>query len=418
MGSHSPFTSSYSKGLLFLKPTLLQERELKTNVIDHLKSSLSRALDIFYPLAGRHAMIEYDDKTTSFFIDCNNLGAQFVHAAADGVTVADILDSVYVPQIVDSFFLLNRVPNFEGISKPLLSVQVTELVDGFFIGCTVIHAVADGTSFWHFFNTWSEISRGSGIKLQEFPIFERSLFDGIINFPVRLPNPHKENADGFVSPQLKQRFFHFTKEKIAQLKTEANAEMGTDKISSLQALMGHFWRCVTRSRCLDADQEVKYLVAVGARQRMHPPLPKHYFGNAVQAGIVLSRAGELVEHGHGWAAWRINNMIASKTPEEVRKYLGDWAKNPWRLGNFSSSSNTILLTGSSPWFNVYGNDFGWGRPVAVRSGAAQKLDGKLNVLPGKEEGSIDFEACFLPQTLDAMAEDADFMEAVGRGHMN
>jgi len=54
----------------------------------------------------------------------------------------------------------------------------------------------------------------------------------------------------------------------------------------------------------------------------------------------------------------------------------------------------------------------------VRSGAAQKLDEKLNVLPGKEEGSIDFEACFLPQTLEAMAEDADFMEAVGRGHMN
>ncbi|GLT67436.1 hypothetical protein SLA2020_397470 [Shorea laevis] len=66
-------------------------------------------------------------------------------------------------------------------------------------------------------------------------------------------------------------------------------------------------------------------------------------------------------------------MIASKTAEELSKFLDDWVKNPWWLGKFSSSSNTMLLAGSSRWFNVYGNDFGWGRPVAVRSGTAQLM---------------------------------------------
>ena len=105
-----------------------------------------------------------DDKSTSFFVDCNNLGAQFVHAVANDVTVADILDPIYVPDIVNSFFLMNGILNHQGTSKPLLAVQVTELIDGIFIGCTLNHCVVDGSSFWHFFNTWSEISRGNNIN--------------------------------------------------------------------------------------------------------------------------------------------------------------------------------------------------------------------------------------------------------------
>ncbi|KAF3952932.1 hypothetical protein CMV_021569 [Castanea mollissima] len=401
------------RGLIFLKPTTSQEQQLEeNNVIHHLQSSLSRTLDIFYPLAGRLAMIENsEDNTTSFFIDCNNHGAQFVHAAAEGTTMADILEPIYLPQIVDSFFLMNYVLNCEGISKPLLSVQVTELVDCIFIGCTLNHAVCDGTTFWHFFNTWSEISRGTCEKLQPHPIFERSHFDGIINFPVHIPNILEEKTQKLVPPPLKQRYFHFTKEKIAELKAKANNEMGTDRISSLQALLGHFWRSVTRSRCLEADEEVKCTIAMGTRQRMQPPLPKQHFGNAVDAERVTSTAGELIEHGLGWAAWRINNVLASKTPHEVRKFLDEWVKNP-RMVNFSGPIINTLLLGSSPRHNVYGNDFGWGKPVALRSGAGTKFDGRLLVFPGKEEGSIDFEACLFAETLEAMGEDAEFMEAV------
>ena len=110
------------RGLLFVKPTSSQEKQLdeENNMIDHLASSFSRALNIFYPLAGRLAMIENnEDDTASFFIDCNNQGAQFVHAAADGITMADILVPIDDPQIVDSLLLMNNVLNYEGISTPI-----------------------------------------------------------------------------------------------------------------------------------------------------------------------------------------------------------------------------------------------------------------------------------------------------------
>jgi len=118
-------------------------------------------------------------------------------------------------------------------------VQVTELVDGILIGCSENHAVADATTFQHFFNTWSEISRGNCDNLQPHPIIERNFFDGIINFPIQVPSPLKVKAERFIPKPLQRRYFHFTKEKIAELKAEANnIEMGTDRISSLQAVVG------------------------------------------------------------------------------------------------------------------------------------------------------------------------------------
>ncbi|XP_050241995.1 uncharacterized acetyltransferase At3g50280-like [Quercus robur] len=405
------------RGLLFFKPTPSQEKELKGgSVIDHLKTSLSRTLDIFNPLAGRLVMVENnDDKTISFFLDCNNLGAQFVHAVVDDLTVADILDPIYVPDIVNSFFLMNGVLNYQGISKPLLGVQVTELIDGIFIGCTINHCVVDGSSFWHFFNTWSEISRGNIINptSQLFsPIFRRCFFNGIVNFPIHIPVHPNEISDERSFPTLlKQKVFHFSKEKIAQLKAKANAEMGTTTISSLQAVLGHLWRAVVRSRRYCDNQEVHYRVLVGVRQRIQPPLPAEYVGNAVLFGNVTTTVGNLLEHGLGWVAWQINKMIASQTAEEVKKYIEDWVKAP-KISTLGGVTSNALITGSSPRFNVYGNDFGWGRPITVRNGLGNKSDGMLTVFPGAEEGSIDFEACLPFETLQTMADDEEFMEAL------
>ena len=100
-------------------------------------------------------------------------GGQFIHAAAHGVTVADILEPAYVPPIVHSFFPLHRTQNCNGVSEPLL---VTELVDGVFIGCTINHMIVDDTSFWYFFNSWLEISRGSN-EITLSPVLDRWFVD-------------------------------------------------------------------------------------------------------------------------------------------------------------------------------------------------------------------------------------------------
>ncbi|OMO96936.1 Transferase [Corchorus olitorius] len=407
------------KGLLFPKPKPKENGHENTfNFIHHLKTSLSQTLDHFPPLAGRLATTEHvDDNTISFYVDCNNAGALFIHAEAYGVTISDIVESVYVPPIVHSFFPLNGVNNHEGVSNPLLGVQVTELVDGVFVGCTINHSIADGTSFWHFFNSWSEISRGSIQYLSKLPIFQRSFLNGI-DYPIRISRVYvKESFNHdhtFVLTPLKERVFHFTKQSIAKLKAQANVEVGTNKISSLQALLSHIWQSVVRNKKLEPDEEMNYLMVIGARPRLQE-LPDQYFGNAVKIGGITMKAKELKDKKVGEIALEMNKMIAAQTEEEFKRALESWIKCPKLITKATMRSN-VTGTSSSPWFNIYGNDFGWGRPIAVRSGSANKCDGKITVFRGEEEGSIDIEACLLSETLDAMANDQEFMNFVSPFH--
>ncbi|KAH7566609.1 hypothetical protein JRO89_XS08G0200300 [Xanthoceras sorbifolium] len=399
------------KGLVFHKPK--PDHPHVETLIHHLQASLSRTLDFFLPLAGRLATIKNGDETTSFFIDCNNSGAEFVHAVADGVSVSDIIDQTYVPDhIVYSLFPLNGIKNYEGTSKPLLAVQVTELVDGIFIGCTMNHTASDGTSFWHFFNSWSEISRGFD-SLSNPPVLQRWFLHDT-DCPIRIPLFKKEQLRSkFVPTPLQQRVFHFTAESIAQLKAKANAEIGAaDKISSLQALLSHLWRSAVRNKFLEPSQETSFLILIGVRQRLQPPLPQHYLGNAIQSGNITMKAGEVLEQGLGYVALQMNKMIAMHTEEKLRNYLESWGENPKIYTWDDTFTKHVFSASSSPRHRVYDTNFGWGRPIAVRSGPGNKFDGKMTIYPGAKQGSVDIEACLSPETLQAMAADAEFMDAV------
>ncbi|KAL1323007.1 hypothetical protein HN51_068026 [Arachis hypogaea] len=402
------------KGLLFRNNPITTP---PTIIIQHLKHSLSSTLSFFPPLAGRLSVTEHDDNTSSVSVICNNSGALFVHAVADEYSVNDIVSSVYTPRFVYSLFPLNRVRNHEGITKPLLAVQVTELNDGFFVGCTINHVVGDGTSFWHFMNSWAEISRGSE-ELSKPPVLERWFVDSsasAIRVPLTKEKMIQSGYDGFVPEPQCERVFHFSKDKIAELKAKANAEIegkSKNKISSLQALLTHLWRSVVRSQGLEPEEEVNYGLTMGGRGRIKSPaVAENYFGNAVQVGIVRMKVKELLGGGLGKGALEMNKIVGLHTEEKMKSYYKGWAENPRFLTMRGLEGNNAVVTSSSPRFDVYGNDFGWGKPVAVRSGAVNKSHGKITVYAGAEDG-VDIEVCLSYEILEAMGNDPGFMDAV------
>jgi len=413
--------------VLLVEPTqkgLLYHHPLESNQIQHLKHTLSSALAFFPPLSGRLEITDHKDNTMSCSVTCNNAGVLFVHAATENTCVGDILGCTYVPPILHSFFPLNGVKNYEGTSQPLFAVQVTELVDGIFIGFTFNHVVVDGTSAWYFINSWAEISRGGCCnQISKLSTLERWFPDGIQR-PIRFPfteKLQKNKSDGlsFSSSNNEKlnptaRLFHFTKEKISQLKLKANLETGTNKISSLQALFAHLWCSVIRSDQLDPQENVYFMVGIGARQRFVPPLPEDYFGNAVVASTVAMKVGELLEEGGlGKCASKMHQTISLHSNEKLKNDYKNWVRNPiiFRLGNNSNVADYhVLASSSSQWFDVYGNDFGWGKPVAVRSG--NNLSGLVAVFAGIEEGSMDIQVCLPHKILEAMGNDSVFMEFV------
>ncbi|CAI9785663.1 unnamed protein product [Fraxinus pennsylvanica] len=104
-------------------------------------------------------------------------------------------------------------------------------------------------------------------------------------------------------------------------------------------------------------------------------------------------------------------MVASRGHEQVKDFYENWVKKPELLKFDSLPKNHFVLI-NSPRFDVYGNDFGWGKPVAVRSGKGNRFDGKITISAGVEEGSVDIEACLSPQTLHAVAEDVEFRASI------
>ncbi|KAI3920308.1 hypothetical protein MKW92_017624 [Papaver armeniacum] len=373
------------RGLLFTKPKL-EDSETICNIISNLKTS-----------GAKIKLVYFGAKSSQ-----ERPGAEFIHAVAEDITVADILEPIYVPSVVESsFFSLNGVMNYDGLVKPLLSVQVTELND-------------DGTSFWHFMNSWSEISRSavggkSSIRtISRPPILERCFLNNT-DCPFAYPFLLTMNVFG------KAIFYHFTRETVAMLKAKANAEIGSTSgccISSLQALVAHFWVAVTRAKHLDPNTETSYCILVGNRTRLVPPLPQEYFGNSVNFYVATTKVGELLEKGHGWGALLLNQGIMSRDDAAIRRSWDSWVQKPVFPDTAAIFQGTTLLTGGSPRFDMYGNDFGWGKPIAVRSGIANKFDGKISVIPGLLEGSLCVEACLSPKTLMAMENDTEFVNTI------
>ncbi|KAK1604018.1 hypothetical protein QYE76_027691 [Lolium multiflorum] len=346
------------RGILLPKPPAGAGDET-TSLFNSLAFSLARALGRYYHFAGRLAVEEHGDGTVAILLRCTGEGAELVHAVAPGVAVADVVGSVYTPSsVVRAFFPLNGPNVVRGLdaamdsSLPVVWAQVTELADGVFIGMSMNHTVGDGTSFWDLFNAWSAISRGEELPRAPAPVHARWFVD---------TSPHAVRR--LELPPVREGFFTFSDASVQKLKARANDEMAgvvVAAISSLQALLAHLWRAVSRARRLPPEQEAPYALLIGCRGRM-PSIPPGYVGNAIVFRMIKGcTVGEILDKGLGWTAWQLNRAVASFDEAATREWLDRWAREPTFLPPVSPDGGGARMVGSSSRFDVFGNDFGSG----------------------------------------------------------
>ncbi|KAF3431873.1 hypothetical protein FNV43_RR26609 [Rhamnella rubrinervis] len=395
------------RGLLFAKPPKPEEashdQDFMKTLLDRLKHSLSVALVHFFPFAGRLKTIKNQNPVSySFYVDCNDSpGAKFIYATI-GMSMSDILSlsdgtSDFVGQ---SFFDTDRVVN-DLNTMSLLTVRVTELVDGVFILCGITHSTVDGNSFWHFFNMWSEIFQAQGyntsiISISRPPILKRS-------FPNELPSVPV--VDDFIkvippTPSLRVRRIHFSAQVLAKLKAKANEECNTGEISTFQSLSAFIWRSITRARHLPPSEKTVCMLPIDARSKSNPPLSQDYFGNRADMIIEVTTARQLLEHGLGWSAWKLHQAVVNFSVKALRSSRDlDRVYPP----------NSVIVNGSFR-FNIFGNEFGMGKPVEYYIDR-YKFNGNVFAHSGKEERSIDLEVCLPHNTMCDLESDKEFMEA-------
>ncbi|XP_057845187.2 BAHD acyltransferase DCR [Cryptomeria japonica] len=392
------FAHYSQKGLLYQTPA-----DDFSYYVDHLAEKLPEVLVKFYPLAGRLTTSPLDG---GIYILCNDSGVEFIEATAKDLSIADLTTAEVTPA-VEELFALNGAVNFEGHRLPLLVIQVTQLKDGVAVCCTLNHAIADGASFWHFFNSWSHLCRTNGNKIPGNPVYDRSLLEPP-GSAIRLGLDPDGHIQRFKAPPLRVKLFHFSAHTISRLKERAN-EDSSFTISSFQALCSHVWRAVTRARRLCPDELTTFRFSVNCRHRLLPPLPRSYFGNGIQGIRVTATSGELNSLPLSFPAGLLNGLIEGHMDGVIREKIDKWHKEPvvYKLDEFEKN---CLLMGSSPRFEMYENDFGWGRPAAVRGGTANRFDGKMSAHPVREGGgSVELEICLPPSVMSALESDADFI---------
>jgi hypothetical protein len=146
-------------------------------------------------------------------------------------------------------------------------------------------------------------------------------------------------------------------------------------ISTFQALTALMWRYIIRARCSPYDQETTCRLAIQNRSRLQPPLPANYFGNSIYATSTSTTAGELLNNNLDWGAWLVHQAVAKHTDSVIRYGVHQSMANPI-ISNLNTFDIHIMMT-SSPRFDMYGCDFGWGKAVAARSESQISLMGRL-----------------------------------------
>ncbi|KAL1216347.1 putative acetyltransferase [Cardamine amara subsp. amara] len=204
--------------------------------------------------------------------------------------------------------------------------------------------------------------------------------------------------------------------KLQVFVVKANIEVGSSywEISSLQAVSAHKWRSIIRHSGVSQERETQCKQVVDLRKRINPPLEKDCFGNMVYLTSATASVEELLDRGLGWAALQIRKLVSSQTNENCRSFAYDWVRNVknLKLGIGSKVDGDTILIASSPRFEVYNKDFGWGKPIAARSGLSSSFNGKLTLFPGSNEGSFDVQATLRSDVLVNLLADVEFLEHV------
>ncbi|KAK9946483.1 hypothetical protein M0R45_011948 [Rubus argutus] len=364
------------KGLFFTKPPeAANNPHFMDSLLEKLKHSLALALVHFYPLSGRLVTKqEQDPPLYLVYVDCTNSpGAKFIHASLD-LSISEILSPIDVPLVVQSLFDHDRAINHDAHTTSLLTIQVTELVDGVFIGLSMNHCLVDGTSYWHFFNTWSEIFQAQEKKfpiseISRPPVLDRWFPEGhgpIISLPFKGP---EEFIDRFEAPTLRERMFHFSSESIAKLKSKANSECKEQQNLFLPGLVCSYVED-NHSSTWSASRSGNQLQIGCQQQRKNRP----------------TAVSELL--------WELNLSDQVRRCQSCLRYFDPFS----------------VMMGSGPRFDMYGNEFGMGKAVTLRSGYANKFSGKVSSFQGRQAGSIDLEVCLPPEAMTALESDQEFME--------
>ncbi|MCO5560753.1 hypothetical protein L7F22_014373 [Adiantum nelumboides] len=404
---------NYTRRLLFYPSChgLSQAR-----MVTILRHSLALALTHFYPLAGRLAL-----RHGHLALHCNDAGAQFVQARLRGA------DAPSLPQLQASRFAMQPFfsqlarwgfysPSLHQGTAPLLSIQVTTFAcGGIALGVAFSHVIADGTSFWHFMSSWAECARGRE-KPSLPPRHERHILanhmqsSSAVKPAIDFFEDLQDNPSQFRRDKKVANSFCISKEMVGQMKNETQHHY-----SAYEVACAHIWKHTNRAWKHPQDTKVGFINVVNMRDRISPPLPRGYFGNAVLWSIATATSGQLNDEDLAATAGRIHDAVVACSNSRFQEFLELLEVHPFLLEKIVQPlgcNGVRMRVSSSTKFPVSSIDFGWGKPLAARSASVEEIN-KIAFYPDPcSPGSIAFCLALPKNIMETLEHDRSFFRYV------
>ncbi|RYC93693.1 hypothetical protein BFJ63_vAg3672 [Fusarium oxysporum f. sp. narcissi] len=324
----------------------------------------------------------------------------------------------------------------QGPNQPVFAAQANFVKGGLLLTVGVHHSACDASALDAILSTWSHntavASCGSGsFSTLDGPSNDRSpLMEGdlgnadVAAFPeyVLMPTPHSTEGDlssmsGFQMPPLASHLFHFSPKSLTKLKAEAGA------FSSHDALCAFIWQRMTLARMHSGvfndppgDSTSRFCFAVNIRNRMSPPLPPSYMGNASMGCVTekISVASMISNNGLKQASATIRRSLNDfNSPRRATSTIGLLKSRPDPT-DFKLSFNGFLGPDvvESSWadLGVYGHQ--WGDAIGTLDAVripGEGSDGTMMILPRLKDGGLDVVVGLSTAAMEKLLEDEKFV---------
>ncbi|XP_055959800.1 stemmadenine O-acetyltransferase-like [Mercurialis annua] len=368
-----------------------------------LKKSLSKALTMFYPLAGR---INNDT-----FIDCNDEGVLFVEAQVN-CQLSDILPN-YNPS--DSNKLIPLQPD-QG--KDLVSFfQVTFFkCGGFCISFSLLHKLGDALSQFQFLNSWAAITRGDHSDNISIPIFGTAkLFP-----PLKLHSGFDNGELLGNDEKIVTKRFVFDASTIAAFQAKFGHEIGytSSRVIALVAVLWSRFRAVIQTKKTDSNYIWTLTNYVNFRPRAEPPFSEMYFGNFITTAFVQVNIKDRSADEKYNDDARVVSQIRDVLRSVDKKYVENLQKTDV-VFNLRQEEVRKLVNGEVIDFfctslckmRIYEADFGWGKPVFVGS-AHLPFNNGVSLFDTKDGGGIEAWITLKEEDMAKLEVDKEFLAYV------
>ncbi|KAF8781193.1 hypothetical protein HU200_000697 [Digitaria exilis] len=260
--------SSFDRGLEKMSVTalLMFEHPIK-DVANTIKTALSQALVHYYPIAGRMVA---GAEAGEVYIRCSGEGVTFVSATVNCAlkeVISMDLSGAGTP-LLDELILCQDVAF--GSTDPLLLVQVTEFsCNGFVLGVTWNHALADGAGMVQFLQAVGELACGFSSPSVVPVRWDDSLF---LNSP----------ASSAPSQQLLMG-------SINSIKADFSKRFAGELCTKFEVATAVLWQC--RTRAVKCDPETPALYSYVVNVRKHVGAKQGYYGNCFAGQLVMATSG-------------------------------------------------------------------------------------------------------------------------------